>query len=209
MNGTMESPERTIRLCERAKSGDPGAFETLTNESLSRLRASVETWSKFRLGPAIDVEDVLQETFLRASRSMTRFEWQGDDAFFRWLCGIAKRALTQAIQDERRRMTSGSHPSIADSKPNQASVSRRTERFERLDSALRKLKPEYREVLVLSRIEGLKTKDIARRLDRSPNSIKHLMARALNELRSVFGDTESLHLPSDRHLGRMEDHHEE
>ena len=36
---------------------------------------------------------------------------------------------------------------------------------------------------------------IAERMERSPNAIKHLLARALRQLRAEFGDTQSLHLP--------------
>ena len=141
------------------------------------------------------MDDLLQESFVRAFRSLERFEWQGDDSFFRWLCGIAKRALAQAIQEQRTGHGTGNHISVAGRGPTQAKISRRVERFERLEEALQSLTPEYREVLLLSRVEGLKTKEIAARMKRSPNAVSHLIARALAELKARFGDTESLHLP--------------
>ncbi|MBN1419388.1 MAG: sigma-70 region 4 domain-containing protein, partial [Planctomycetes bacterium] len=64
-------------------------------------------------------------------------------------------------------------------------------------------KPEYREAIRLARIEGLKVKEIAERLGKSPGAVKHLLARGLKELRRRFGETESFHLP-DRNL-RMEE----
>ena len=62
------------------------------------------------------------------------------------------------------------------------------------------LSPDYRTVVHLSRIEGLKISEIAERMGRSPSAIKNLLLRAMKQLRESFGDTESLGLP-DRHLG--------
>ena len=72
---------------------------------------------------------------------------------------------------------------------------RREERFERLQKALESLPPDYREAIRLSRIEGLKTVEIAERMGRSREAVKQLIFRALRRLRESFGDTESLHLP--------------
>ena len=48
-------------------------------------------------------------------------------------------------------------------------------------------------------IEGLKIKEIAERMNRSPAAVKQLLSRALVKLKASFGETESLHLP-DREL---------
>ena len=58
--------------------------------------------------------------------------------------------------------------------------------------------PDYREVIRLSRIAGMKTSDIAEHMGRSSAAVKQLLFRALRRLRESFGDTESLHLPDRR-----------
>jgi RNA polymerase sigma-70 factor (ECF subfamily) len=190
--------DSTERLVERAKSGDRDAFDRLVERFRGRLRSSLESWSRFQLGPKLDAEDTLQETFVRAHRALSRFEWEGDDAFFRWLCGIAKRALAHLAADARRvkRPPTDSGEPAALATPSR--MLRREERFERLEAAIERLTPEYREVLLLSRIEGLTAVEIAARMNRSPNAVRHLIVRALRELRAHFGDTESLHLPDRR-----------
>ena len=60
---------------------------------------------------------------------------------------------------------------------------------------LEKLRAEHRQVLLLSRIEGLTVNDIATRMERSPSTIKYFLTCALQELKKHFGDTESFHLP--------------
>ena len=57
------------------------------------------------------------------------------------------------------------------------------------------LKADYRQMILLCRIEGLSIRETAQRMHRSPNAVKKLLARALKELKDRFGDTESLSLP--------------
>ncbi len=71
----------------------------------------------------------------------------------------------------------------------------RQERFDRLRSSLEALTPDQRKAVVLSRIDGLSTRDIAREMNRSEDAVRQLLTRALKQLKSSFGDTESLHLP--------------
>ena len=81
---------------------------------------------------------------------------------------------------------------------------RRNERFDRLQGAIDSLSGDSREVVFLTRIEGLTLKQAAERMGRSHEAVKKLFWRALKQLRKLMTDTESLHLP-DRELKREED----
>jgi RNA polymerase sigma factor (sigma-70 family) len=72
---------------------------------------------------------------------------------------------------------------------------RRNERFEQLERCMRTLSTDHQEVVRLARIDGLPIREVARRMNRSPEAAKKLLWRALKELRKTFRDTESLHLP--------------
>ncbi len=190
-------------LVLRAQEGDREAFDRLAERFTARLRDSLRRWTRFQLGPPVDCEDVLQDSLVRAFRSLSRFGWQGDDAFFRWLCGIAKCALAQAVRDVRRHQgrRAGAETLVehrAASGPSQSTIVRREERFERLKLALEKLEPDRRDVLLLSRIEGLSLKEIAARTGRTVRQVKYLLACALRDLSARFGTTESFCLPDRR-----------
>lgn len=201
MQGIMADTRSTEQLVEQARDGDREAFDELCQAFDARLRSSVASWTRYQLGPAIPVDDVVQETLVRAFGALQRFEWQGEDSFFRWLCGIAKRALGQLAKSELRARAAGELPEApAGSGSSQGKALRREERFDRLEAAVQKLRPEYREVILLSRIDGLKAAEIGARMGRSANAVRHLLVRALRELRTTFGDTESLSLPP-RKLG--------
>lgn len=84
----MRSSTTPPSAVRRAQAGDRDAFDELVEGARSRLEALIRS----RLGPSLDksleVEDVFQETVLRAFHGIDRFEWRGDDSLFRWLSGI-------------------------------------------------------------------------------------------------------------------------
>ena len=150
-----------------------------------------------------DVEDVVQETLLRAFRSIDRFQWQGEESFLRWLGGIGRHVVLKlASRYEREQVLSLEQDPVRHGTSPSKAV-RRDERFERLEKSLAGLSPDHREVIFLARIEGLRVKDIAERMNRTPDATAHLLARALRALKRSFGDTESLRLPR-RALRRAE-----
>ena len=191
----MKEHDRTEHLVRTAQAGDQEAFATLFERFRDRLRPWIESRIALRLGPRLDVEEILQETFFRALEARGRFTWQGEGSFHSWLCGIARNVLFKAGRraEKDRRLQTGDDRAARDTSPSRKAV--RNERFDRLAESLKRLRPDYREVLHLARIDGLKTDEIARRMGRSQSAVKHLIARALKKLRKEFGDTESLHLP--------------
>jgi RNA polymerase sigma-70 factor (ECF subfamily) len=199
MQGLMTAEDSTKDLVERAKEGDREAFDQLAEALRDRLRASIENWTRYQLGPSVDADEVLQETLVRAFGALGRFEWQGDDSLFRWLCGIAKRAIGQVAREARRAERQAAGDPGEASGPSPSKVLRRHERFDRLEAALEKLSAEHRQAILLCRIEGLTSAEVAERMNRSPAAVRQLLVRALRELRKTFGETESLHLP-DRQL---------
>lgn len=157
------------------------------------------------VGHQVEVEDVLQETCLRALQSLGRFEWKGNDPLFPWLRQIAEHVILEVASRQKRKGTIALDSAVAveDNATTPSRTIRREERFDRLQAALRSLSPDHRQVILLAKVEGLPIKDIAVRLQRSPDAITNLLARALASLKGSFGDTESLHLP-DRTLGGEE-----
>ena len=60
------------------------------------------------------------------------------------------------------------------------------DQFERLDAAMAKLRPDQREILVLSRYQGLKYDEISKIKDLSVPAIKVQVYRALQQLRAFY-----------------------
>jgi len=195
----MDAPE-VENLVRRAQAGDRQSFDLLATGHKTRLVSLIRRRMAASLRGDTEAEDVQQETLLTAFQSMGRFEWQGEDSFFRWLAGIAENSILRLADQRRRKHCVRLERELAASGPSPSRALRRQERLERLEAALKGLSPEHRQVILLARIEGLPVKEIARRLERSPNAVAQLLCRALKKLRASFGETESLHLP-ERGLG--------
>lgn len=157
MGMMMGLDESTRDLVDRLRGGDSRTGEAL----VARYRDELVQYIQLRVGRhlrgVIEVDDVFQETFATALASVTDFRWQGEGSFGRWLRRIAENRILALAKRHRRdevlfvsmedRPHAGPSPSVA---------SERDERFERLESALNGLAPDYREVIVLARLRGLR-----------------------------------------------------
>ena len=62
----------------------------------------------------------------------------------------------------------------------------RKEDLAKLEKAMDELKPEYREAIILTKIEGLSYGKVATRLDKSPDAVRMLATRAMVSLAAAF-----------------------
>jgi hypothetical protein len=83
-------------LVERAKRGDKAAFEMLVVKYQRRIERLIS-----RMVRDVDlVQDIAQETFIRAYRALPQF--RGDSAFYTWLYRIAINTAKKALVDLKR-----------------------------------------------------------------------------------------------------------
>ncbi len=192
---TMTSSDPTHRLLEKAKAGDRAAFDELAGRFKPRIEHFIRSQLGTRLGRAVEVDDVLQETLFKAFRAIGTFEWRDEDSFVHWLGVIAENTIRHAARDVKQAPEIPLPAEIETADESHGTLLRRDERFDRLQGALDALDPVFRKVIVLARIEGLPVKEVARRIGRSPNATSILLYRAAIKLKEIFGDTESLSLP--------------
>lgn len=193
----MVSHEDDAGLLGRAKDGDRDAFGALVGREDAPLRAFIETRLGRGVRQSVETDDIVQETHLRALRSLERFEWRNENSLFSWLAAIAEFVIRDHARAQRRRERVAllDQQQVPASVLSPSRVLRREERFERLRSALETLADDHRQVVWLARIERLPLNQVAERMHRSRGAVKQLLLRALQKLRESFGDTESLGLP--------------
>ncbi|MBI4605269.1 MAG: sigma-70 family RNA polymerase sigma factor [Planctomycetes bacterium] len=208
-------------LIYQAKAGDKDAFGRAF-ESCSDL---IESFIRRELGSAlareVEAMEILDETFLRASRSLHQLRGEDERSLVAWLRAIA----ANVIKDEGRRLkaqkkveTSKQSPIVGSSAgsaslldylrascPSPSEILTRRERLVRLGRALQTLKEDHRDVIVLVWLKGLPVKDVARLMGRSPEATSQLLYRALLKLKEAFGETSSLRLPRDERLDEVEE----
>lgn len=84
-------------LVEQARQGSTSAFSQIVRLYQSRVRAFVGRYVR----DAGAVEDLAQDTFVRAYRALAHY--RGDSSLAVWLLGIARNLALVHLRDERRR----------------------------------------------------------------------------------------------------------
>lgn len=160
MTETIQDAE-LVRL---AQAGDAKAFEALVVKYQRRIARHVARYVK----AAGDVEDVVQETFIRVYRGLASF--RGDSAFYSWLYRIATNTALNHLQrspgdvllgdDAPEERVEAFEPGVSDAEdPERTLMAKQI--AETVQRALTKLQPELAEALMLYEVEGKAYAEIA------------------------------------------------
>ncbi len=128
------------------------------------------------------VEDVAQETFIRALRALPRFDPQGPGKPSTWLLSIAVRLAINELQRKRPRLVEVDQLMTRSSDSADAQSERR-ELAASLREAVAELAPEYRAAFLLREYEGLSYQEIADELQLELGTVKSRLGRAREQLR--------------------------
>src|SRR5450432_4728473 len=92
----MNAPDADAPLVERVKQGDVRAFEMLVVKYQRRVERLIG-----RMVRDVDlVQDIAQESFIRAYRALPQF--RGESAFYTWLYRIAVNTAKKALMELKR-----------------------------------------------------------------------------------------------------------
>lgn len=172
-------------LIDACLGGNTDAFGQLVVRHQDRL---YNTLVKV-LGSADDARDVVQEAFVHAFQKLHTF--RGNSAFYSWLFRIAMNAAISEKRKTKRMKTSvesareqsgiepvDEHP---DSRPSRGIEL--SERQQLVQSALSELSEEFRTVLVLKEMEGMKYDEIADIVGCPVGTVRSRIHRARSEMR--------------------------
>ncbi len=167
---------RESRLIQAAVEGDTQAFRLLYEEHLEQVILHVGRL----LGPRADVEDAVQEVFVRVHRSLDQY--RGDSKFSTWLYRVTRNVAIDHLRRQKKTV------SLDDWRPLRATGEdwRRLEARDQLRglyAALERLPPEYREAFVLYEVEGCKLREIAELTESPLGTVASRVRRAREQLR--------------------------
>lgn len=169
-------------LVREAARGDQQAFAELYEAHFDRIYRYVY----LKIGDRAEAEDMTQQVFLHALKSLASFKYQGKP-FTAWLFRIAhnqivdylrrktRRPLAQEI-DERTKGTGGDPEAIVELRLS----------VERLNEATQHLTESQREVLSLRFAGGLSIEEAAKAMGKSSGAIKALQHAAVVSLRKIL-----------------------
>lgn len=170
-------------LLERIRNGAPDEFAEIIHRHQARIFAILHRYER----DAHRVEDLAQETFVKAWRALDQFD--GRAPFEHWLCRIAVRVALDHLRREKKRRHDVGLPDLGedalewlhnDDAP--AELDSRAA-AEILDLALRELSPADRVVITLQEIEGRSVKEICALTGASGVAVRVRALRARKRLK--------------------------
>ena len=169
----------------RVLDGDTAAFTTLVD----RHAAACTRFAMRMLGNREDAEDATQETFLRAYRSLARYEER--QAFRTWLFQILiNRCRTAAVRRERRHrmfLVDDNAVASASVRPAAEASDLRAE----LQRVVDALDPDQREAFLLKHVEQLSYDQMAAATGVGVSALKMRVKRACDRMQWMLREGEA------------------
>ena len=177
----MADADQDAELVRLAQAGDAKAFEALVVKYQRRIARHVARYLK----AAGDVEDVVQDTFIRAYRGLASF--RGEAAFYSWLYRIATNTALSHLQRQPSDLLLGDDspderaeafdPGVSDAEdPERTLIAKQI--AEAVQRALAKLQPALAEALMLYEVEGKPYAEIASMLEIPIGTVRTRIFRA-------------------------------
>ncbi len=180
----LEARDPDVRLMVQVRNDEPGAFEELVERYQNRLVGIL-----FHLvGSKDEAEDLCQEVFLRIYKA--RKGYRARAKFATWLFTIANNLALNYLRRKGRQPSislgagSGSQAIVPIGREGTPSAQmRKAELSDVVRDALATLNEDQKIAVLLNKFEDMSYAEIADVMNRSPEAIKSLLARARNQLR--------------------------
>lgn len=167
-------------LREAALRGDREAWKSLFEAAVCQVSAYVNWRCAGRKEWA---DDVNQDTWLTAAKSLSRFE-PAKGSFTGWVCGLASNVIRNRVRDWKR-----SHSRL---QPLNIDVAGKLSDENAIEnsicvaSTLAELPERYERALRAKYLDGLSVNEMASQWNESPKSVESLLTRAREAFRERF-----------------------
>ena len=195
--------DKTRHLVALAQDGDESALNRLCNVYGARILWIIRLRMGSELRSKLESIDIVQDVLMSALKDLGHFTYKTEGDFLRWLSKIAENRLRGHVQrlhmnkrDIRKEVCLNGHrPTAEDSvvaaldavvTTTPSAILSKREDLDKLVKAIDALKPEYRQVIVLTKIEGLSYKEVGQRLGKSADAARMQFSRAMAELTDAF-----------------------
>ena len=169
-----------LELTRRSQAGDTEAFGELVSKYSTKIFSMVYCI----LGNENDAWDLAQEGFLKAWRSIHRFEARS--SFYTWLYSITMNLTIDSLRRKGRRQEVELDDAMPSFLPSPRINCERAEIREQVNAALAQLSPEHRAVVVLKEIEDMQYREIAEVLNVSMGTVMSRLFYGRKRLQSIL-----------------------
>ena len=164
-------------LIQQFKDGSQDAFDSLYQRHLPSVYKRV-----CYVIPENDVEDVTQEIFIAALKSLPSF--RGDSQFRTWLRTLTNHKVAEFYRKRTRKQEPLLAPLSEISGRMEGATPKKLEERIFIQAALNKLPENYREIILLRFVEDMQFNEIANLTNQNLEASKSLFRRAIAALRN-------------------------
>lgn len=175
----LEYPNSEDYLLPLAVRRDRIAFSTLYDLHIDRVYKFVFYW----LPSQADAEDITQEVFVRAWRSIDKYKVSGAP-FIAWLITIARNLVNSHYRSAKKLVPLDDMDPAGDSNPQREAEINFTRDYVR--QAIMKLKGDKQAVIQMRFISEMSYEEVAKALNKTEGSVRVLQYRALKELKDIM-----------------------
>jgi RNA polymerase sigma factor (sigma-70 family) len=183
------SVESSGDLLQRAKSGSPEALNQLYERCAGRLLAFIRLRLGKSLRARLESRDILQATLLKSLGHLDDLKADETRSLMAWLARIAEHEIRDCADFHHRQRRDAARDVAMDDDAALPALTRSAlsglildEQAQQLEAALESLSPAHREVILLRKFEELPFAEIARRLGKTEDACRMLLARAMTAL---------------------------
>jgi len=168
-------------LIRRAQQHDQDAFAQLYEEYFDKIYRYIA----FKIGNKTEAEDMTQQVFLNAIKSISSFRWRGIP-FSAWLFRIAHNQVVDYLRKKAKHATTSLDEVLVSNGNNPQLVAEQNLDIERLLLATKQLTQAQREVISLRFASELSIAQVAKVMGKSQGAIKALQHSAIVALRKTL-----------------------
>jgi len=169
------------QIIERAKKGESQAFGLLYDHYHERIYRFIF----LKVSRKEDAEDLTHQVFLSAWQNIKNYKEFGFP-FSSWLYKISRNAVIDFYRSKKI------ETSLEEAQNELSSDEIKTDnidlkiQIEKVMKALKQLKPEYQDIIIMRFVDDLSVKEVAKALDKSEGAVKLMQHRAINNLKKIL-----------------------
>jgi RNA polymerase sigma-70 factor, ECF subfamily len=197
-----EADDTDEDLVRRFRAGDEGAGTVLFERLFPVLRPGLRRKMGAVLRPKVGESDLIQSAYASVVRRLDDFRDGGPGSFRRWLAGILDHKMIDEIRRHQGRgkrergrefgldaLSEFSVPLARGESPSRAAMAGEDRR--RIRAAVDLLSPDHRTVVRLLHEKALSMDEVATAMERTPEAVRKLYARALERLGVLLAEDPS------------------
>ena len=200
----MNSKDHERELVEKAVQGDENSLQKLLVPQTDVVARFAASRLPQVVREQVDPEDIVQQTFVKAFRSIGQFRPEEAKSFQAWLLAIADHVIKDTIRGQQRIKRGGQFQrlrqaeptpscSVADlvellsagmNSPSHSAMGH--EAVHAVQEVIAALPEDYRQAVKLRLLEGKGLDETAQMMNRTPRAVQGLVDRAKKRMRAAL-----------------------